>query len=45
MQELHTGLAFDFSFNAEHRRFVVELFARYMQDVESGQLSRVAKAG
>jgi hypothetical protein len=42
-QELHTGLAFDFSFNAEHRRFVVELFAKYMQDVENGQLR--AKAG
>lgn len=44
MQELHTGLAFDFSFNAEHRRFVVDLFAKYMQQIESGQLTR-AKAG
>lgn len=43
-QELHTGLAFDFSFNAEHRRFVVDLFAQYMLDIEQCQ-ARQAKAG
>lgn len=42
-QELHTGLAFDFSFNAEHRRFVVDLFARYMRQIEQGQAA--SKAG
>jgi hypothetical protein len=36
-QELHAGLAFDFSFNAEHRRFVVDLLATYIQQLEKAQ--------
>lgn len=44
-QELHTGLAFDFSFNAEHRRFVVDLFMKYVQQIENGQLAHAARTG
>lgn len=43
-QSLYLGLAFDFEFNPEHRHFVIEQFASYLDKVQAAQAA-LPKAG
>lgn len=42
-QNLYGGFTFDFSFNPQHQRFVVDLFSRYVELVEQRQREQRAK--
>ncbi len=41
---LYAGLAFDFSHNQSHRRFVVDLFTNYVNRLQTSQSTPLAKA-
>jgi hypothetical protein len=41
---LYAGLAFDFSHNPSHRKFVVDLFTGYVQRLQQGQPAQLARA-
>jgi hypothetical protein len=38
-QHVYAGLAFDFAHNPPHRRFIVDLFAQYVESLQQQQQS------
>ncbi|MBL8757183.1 MAG: hypothetical protein JNK35_01990 [Phycisphaerae bacterium] len=42
--QTYAGMAFDFTFNPSHQKFVTELFTRYIEDLQSRQRTRTTQA-